>query len=161
MEIYLLRHGIAEDSHPGGDEARRLTADGREKCVQAAAGLRALAARFTVVWTSPLVRARETAELVAPSYTAEVHESLANAPVKELLADLQSLPPDAVVLLVGHEPQMSRTIEHLLGASTGWVAMKKSGLAHLVVDLRRWPNEPAVLVSLLTPRQLRMLGGGD
>ena len=165
MELYLLRHGIAEEREAPGarsDFERRLTAEGRERCVAAAAGLRALGVTFTHVWSSPLARAQETASLVLPETAAELADELAGGSVAMLLAALFKLPGQAKVLLVGHEPQLSETVEHLLGAGRrGYVVMKKAGLAAIEVDLERWPQEPASLHFLLTPKQLRALGGSE
>lgn len=158
MDLLLLRHGIAEDRWDD-DFARRLTADGRAKCERAGRGLAALGLGFTHVLTSPLVRAVETAAAVLPAQPAEVLPSLANQPVPVLLDDLRRLPSAAVVLCVGHEPQLSTVVETLLGLRSGYVQMKKAGLAWMEVDLASWPREPALLVSLLTPAQLRALGG--
>ena len=71
MTLYVLRHGLAEDQPPpGGDDgARRLTARGREKVREAAAGMRALGLKFDAILASPLPRAAETAELVAAVYS--------------------------------------------------------------------------------------------
>ncbi len=159
MELYLLRHGIAEEV-ASSDASRRLTDAGREKCRQAAAGLRRLDCRPTHLWTSPLVRAQETASLVLPERVAETHDVLANHPPEALCEALRTLPDDAVVLCVGHEPQLSRMVEYLLAAD-GAVELKKAGLAKLTFSPQRWPQSPAVLEFLLTPRQLRLLGGGD
>ena len=69
MILYILRHGIAEDAPPGGDDgARKLTARGREKIRDGADGMRALKLKFDVILTSPLARATETAETVAAVY---------------------------------------------------------------------------------------------
>ena len=71
MILYILRHGPAENEPPpGGDDgARRLTARGREKVREAAAGMRALGLKFDAILASPLPRAAETAELVATVYS--------------------------------------------------------------------------------------------
>ena len=162
MELYLLRHGIAEERDAPGvqsDAERRLTAEGRERCHEAAAGLDSLGVAFTQVWSSPLTRAQETAALVLPSQPAELRDELAGGSVAGLLTELAKLPAESKVLLVGHEPQLSEVVEHLLGAGRhGYVVMKKAGLAALEVDLARWPQEPAALRFLLTPGQLRALG---
>ena len=157
MDLLLLRHGIAEDRWDD-DFARRLTDEGVAKCRQAGHGLARLGLTFTHVFTSPLVRAVETAAAVLPDHPATELPALANSPVVELLDALRPLPLASVVLLVGHEPQMSAVVETLLGVQHGFVQMKKAGLAWLEVDLTRWPREPALLVSLLTPAQLRGLG---
>lgn len=156
MDLLLLRHGIAEDRWDD-DFARRLTDEGLLKCERAGQGLATLGLAFTHVFTSPLVRAVETARAVLRDQPAEVLEALANQPVPLLLEALRPLPPSSVVLLVGHEPQMSTTVETLLGTRSGYIQMKKAGLAWLEVDLAQWPREPALLVSLLTPAQLRGL----
>lgn len=162
MELYLLRHGIAEERDAPGvqsDFERRLTAEGRARCLEAAAGLAALGVTFTRVWSSPLARAQETAALALPDIAAELRDELASGSVALLLSELAKLPEDAKVLLVGHEPQLSEVVEHLLGAGRrGYVVMKKAGLAAVDVDLARWPQEPAALRFLLTPAQLRALG---
>ncbi|MCC7493531.1 MAG: histidine phosphatase family protein [Fimbriimonadaceae bacterium] len=159
MDIYFLRHGIAED-FASSDAARRLTTEGRARCRQAAAGLAALDVQFTAVWSSPLVRARETAELVLPGHRVSIREELANAPLDRLFEALSELPPDAVVLLVGHEPQLSGAVERLLGVEYGAVEMKKAALAQVQIDLRRGSQGGGLLVMLLPPRALRLVGSG-
>jgi phosphohistidine phosphatase len=159
MDLLFLRHGIAEEqSESGADFDRRLTAEGRERCLEAAAGFQALDPRPTHVWSSPLIRAWQTAELVVPKPAYALRDELANASPADLLDALRALPADAVVVLVGHEPQLSSTIEHLLGAQHGLVSMKKAALARVSVDLAAWPGRAAVLVWLLAPAQLRALG---
>lgn len=159
MDLLLLRHGIAADAGPGqADCDRALTDEGRQRCRAAALGLASLGIPLTHVWSSPLRRARETAALVAPHQSAELRGELAGEPVEVLLAALRALPADAAVLAVGHEPQLSGVVAHLLGARAGAVVMKKAGLAHLRWSPPHWPHEPAWLLSLLTPAHLRVLG---
>jgi phosphohistidine phosphatase len=159
MDLFFLRHGIAEDaSDSGADADRRLTTEGRQRCAEAAAGLARLAGGVTHVWTSPLVRARETAELMLPDQAAEVRPVLADAPVEHLLTELGRLPAEAVVVLVGHEPQLSAAVETLLDARAGLIEMKKAGVAQVTVDFRHWPQRPAVLKALLPPAVLRRVG---
>ena len=67
MQLFVIRHAIAEDSGPGGDDAARaLTAEGAKKMKQVVRGLRALELELPRVLTSPWTRALETAELLAP-----------------------------------------------------------------------------------------------
>ena len=69
MNLYIMRHAEAEDeAESGDDEARPLTVRGRERTRDAAGGLRALGVRFEAILTSPLLRAAETAGLVADEY---------------------------------------------------------------------------------------------
>ena len=65
LELYLVRHGIAEDhAKDGGDAARALTDEGIEKLREIGAGLKAIEVRWDLVLTSPLVRARQTADVL-------------------------------------------------------------------------------------------------
>src|SRR5256885_16047970 len=71
MQIYLLRHAIAETRDPERypvDANRPLTREGRGRMARAARGMRSLGLRFDLVLTSPLVRARQTARLVVPVF---------------------------------------------------------------------------------------------
>jgi phosphohistidine phosphatase len=109
---YLIRHGPAEQEHPHGDGARRLTDAGR---TQLQSHFNALAAELHVkrIITSPLVRARETAELLAHTMAAV---TLAEEPVlsagrssgRELLALMQELGDGTA--LVGHNPELSEAV---------------------------------------------------
>ena len=110
MNIYLLRHGIAvsaEETAP--DEDRPLTAKGIKRMRKGARGLRRLGLDFDAVLTSPLARARQTADIVAASLGLEsrltVVETLQpNCSVEELLASLSDYQHCKHLLLVGHEP---------------------------------------------------------
>ena len=69
MELYLVRHAIAEDRADAGDDERALTEAGRAKMIRATQGLRKLKVRPDLILTSPLRRARETAEILAQGLT--------------------------------------------------------------------------------------------
>jgi len=165
MMLYVLRHGVAEEVGPEGtDGSRRLTPAGRRKLQAGACGMRALGVAFDAILTSPLVRAVETAAIVA--------EALGNRPARRELAALEpGVPPVETVralrafarhehvAIVGHEPGLSRLIALLLTGSPDGVklVLKKGGLVVLQVqDPARGGS--ATLRSLLTPRQLRRLG---
>lgn len=165
MTLYILRHGAAENEpSPGGDGgARRLTARGREKVREAAAGMRALGLKFDAILASPLPRAAETAELVAAAY--------AGGPSPEILAALSTdaTPADTVaalkpyqrhdhLMIVGHEPGLSGTASLLLMGSANSVSfdLKKSGM--IALELHDGIERGgAQLLWMLTPRQLRWL----
>jgi phosphohistidine phosphatase len=164
MILYVVRHAIAEDAAPGGDDAaRKLTGPGRRKMQAAAAGLRALRIAPDVVLTSPLVRALETARIVVAA--------LRRAPAPRELAALTPdvTPADTLnalrvfarhqhVMIVGHEPNLSRTIALLIsGSPTGAkVELKKGACAALEVGALA-PGA-ATLRWLLQPRALRRIG---
>lgn len=135
MNVGFFRHGPAvERGTEGVSEADRpLTPEGRKKTLLASKGLKALDLGFDRVFTSPLPRAMQTAEIVAGVLRLpppEVLDGLSpgGSPRRLLdgLRDLESQAP----LLVGHEPLLSSTISlAVCGGVTGSFEMKKAGLA--------------------------------
>jgi phosphohistidine phosphatase len=109
--FYLVRHAKAEEASKGGDAARRLTADGRRRFEALA---RALAPRLGVarILTSPLVRARETAEVLAAVTGAPVEEEPALASGRSSAGEVLALAHAAGngVALVGHNPELAEAI---------------------------------------------------
>ena len=114
MELYLLRHGIAEDhSETGRDEDRRLTAEGRRKLESVLERAHAAGASPTAIFSSPLRRALETAELAARGLGYEgriVRHSRADArfvTARGLEIRARARQKKHLFLLVGHEPLFS------------------------------------------------------
>jgi phosphohistidine phosphatase len=163
LNLYIMRHAEAEDeAESGGDEARPLTVHGRERTRDAASGLRALGLRFDAILTSSLLRAAETAELVADEYANDSPPQVVPAfspdvSPREALAALTPFARHREVLVVGHEPQLSR-LAGLLLTSNGAVAIRLKKGACVALDLRK-AIEPgaAELRWMLTQRQLRKL----
>ena len=159
MELYFLRHGIAADVGPegSGDAGRPLTAEGIKKMKEQTRGLRRLGVRPDIVLTSPLVRARQTAEIVrhALGLDSRVVDALAPgcdmARLRDLLGEYRSA---QCVMVVGHEPDFSDLIGALTGGSR--VLLKKGGLAR--VDLETIAEGSGTLVWLLPPLALRKAG---
>jgi phosphohistidine phosphatase len=154
MRVYFLRHGKAEDQSAwsGHDADRPLTADGKEALGREAKRLRALDLSLDVIVTSPLVRARETAEVVAAELGlgGRIVEDDRLAPgfdLRRLEQVLAAQAPAGAVMVVGHEPDFSETIAELIGG--GDVVMKKGGLAR--VDVTAPASGGGRLVWLLTP----------
>lgn len=122
MHIYLLRHGIAEDAGPGvSDHERALTAEGQKKLRRAMGAWRRLVAKPDVVITSPLRRARETAELFAEatrfSGALRVEEALVPNAATSLaisLLEAEVLSGTSAIALVGHEPHLGYLLGTLL-----------------------------------------------
>lgn len=135
MLLYFLRHGIAEDAAAGQpDYSRALTERGRERMQAEARALKKLGVQVSVVLTSPLVRARETAEIVAETLAcplAEEQALAAGCTLSELSEALDSRGMAGSVMVVGHEPDFSIMIGQIIGG--GRVEMKKGALACLEV----------------------------
>jgi phosphohistidine phosphatase len=130
--LYFLRHGKASSPQQGDDAARELTEGGRERLRAAAPLWRRLNLRPEVVITSPLVRARQTAEIVCEVLGGEpvADELLQPGASWGQLARAMAQHPDARrVMFVGHEPDLSSAIAHLTGAAS--VRMRAGGVACL------------------------------
>lgn len=167
MDLYFMRHGIAvrrgaPGIHP--DRERALTQKGIKRMRKAAKGLLALAIPFDRMLTSPLKRARQTAQLVAEVLNIgdrleEIQELAPERSVQDLLSSLTTYRKGKHILLVGHEPLLSDTVAFLLsrGKNMG-IQLKKGGLCCVEVDDLP-PKKAALLHWLLTPKQLRRLSG--
>lgn len=166
MELYVLRHGIAEQA-PGdgsGDDARRaLTGEGASKMKRIARGMRAMGLTFDVVLTSPYRRARETASIVAAELGLADRVELLSLlePGEDMVALVKNLAAREGnvdhCLLVGHEPMLGSLVSLLVAGDTNLnLTMKKGGLCKLTVDDIRL-GRCATLEWLLTPKQLASL----
>lgn len=132
MDLFLIRHAIAEDRRAGlPDAERQLTDIGRRRFEQMVQGLERGDIRFDRVYTSPWSRAVQTAELLAPVTDGQLiaTEGLARAPDPTFFAGLDG----HTVACVGHEPWMSDTLALLTtGDPQGtWIRFKKGAIAWL------------------------------
>ncbi|MCY4466363.1 MAG: phosphohistidine phosphatase SixA [Chloroflexi bacterium] len=149
MRLYFLRHGIAEDL-ASSDFARELTARGKRRVETSAAVMQALGIRPQRIYSSPRLRSRQTAEIVAQALGMDVDlaESVNFgfdlAGLRRLSADCG---PDAEIMFVGHNPDMSYIVSELTGVT---VAMKKGGLAR--VDANAVEADAGELVWLIAPK---------
>ena len=155
-QLWLLRHAEAEPHGARPDAERKLTSRGEGQARAAGVALARIGADFDAVLFSPKARARQTAELAAEQWSAnghqrlEVHEPLAGGfDARQALEELSGIAPDGRLLIVGHEPDMSRVVSELTGAR---VDLKKGGLA--VVRLEGVGGE---LVVLMRPRELALI----
>jgi phosphohistidine phosphatase len=162
MELYLLRHAIAvdrEERSPRRDRERSLSREGIRKMRTIAHGMRVLRISPDLILSSPFLRARATADIVAAELgckTPELTRHLEPGGDSErLLALLQERTHAAqCILLVGHEPALSSLASTLLTGDDGMqMTMKKGGLCKLCIDQLRY-GQCATLVWLLAPRQL-------
>jgi len=163
MKLLLIRHAAAvrKGIPANRDRGRPLTPRGRAKFRVAARGLARIVDQPDVLLTSPLIRARATAEIAASAFrslTPRIEPALAQERVEVVVAALKKYPADATVAIVGHEPTLSKLLARLLGVRTGDgpFAFKKGGVA--MVDLPDGPTNAGQLRWFLRPRILRTLG---
>ena len=151
-----LRDGEAEPHDAKSDFDRELTERGRGQAVAAGRALSALKLSFQMAFTSPKVRARDTAMLACRELGQEPieHEALADGfDAREALALLAAAGPEQRILVVGHEPDFSRVAGDLTG---GTVDVKKGGLVGIRVD-----GASGELIVVLRPREIDRIAGTD
>ncbi len=163
MRLYLVRHGEAEEvAREGGDAGRRLTPEGRRELGEGVAGLSRLGTELTQILTSPLARARQTAQILHTDLRGpepEVWGLLApGADLDGVLAQLDA--SQEAVALVGHEPCLGRLVSlAVTGREADGTPLRKGGVA--CIDFQGTPRPGAGrLVWLLTPKLLRRIGRG-
>ncbi len=157
MDLYFLRHGLAGHASQweGDDWERPLTDEGRARLRREGETIARLEIAPEVLLSSPLRRALETAQTVAP-YLADappigVDKRLAPGfGLKQLAQILEAYAGSGSLMLVGHEPDFSTTIGRLIGG--GKVVCKKGGLAWVEVPDPRAPK--GSLVALIPPAML-------
>lgn len=163
MRLYLIRHGESEEvAREGGDAGRRLTHEGRRDFAEEVAGLARLGVSLTQILTSPLVRARQTAEILhgeLPGPAPEAWPML--APGADLEAVLDRLDPsEEAVALVGHEPCLGRLVSlAIAGRESDGTPLRKGGVARIDFAGRPRPGAGR-LAWLATPKLLRRIGRG-
>jgi phosphohistidine phosphatase len=159
-ELYLIRHGIAEergDAWPD-DTKRPLTERGIARLKKEARGLARLGVTFDVMLTSALVRARQTADAVAGAFDPRppivTVESLApGGTYQAVLADLGKQSRRSRIALVGHEPGLGELAARLIG-SRHPIELKKGAVCRIDFDTLP-PAGPGALRWLVTPKILR------
>ena len=154
-ELLLLRHGIAEERDGIRPDAERaLTAAGIQRTQQVVRRLRTFDLAADRLLSSPLRRARQTAEIaVAAGLAPSLALDAALAPGGDPLPLLQGGDWQRL-LLVGHEPDLGELACRLIGAPAGAITLKKAGLA--LLDLG---GEGVRLRLLLTPRLILAAAG--
>jgi phosphohistidine phosphatase len=167
MNLYLMRHGIAVAVDRTGIESdgeRSLTPKGIKRMRRVARGLRRLGISFDALLTSPLRRARQTAEIVADTLGLETRlEELSElAPensVDHLISALTRFHDRDHVFLVGHQPLLGHLFSFLIsGKNISFaVEFKKGGVCRIEIDGLPL-GSPGTLHWFLTPKQLRLLG---
>jgi phosphohistidine phosphatase len=160
MRLLIIRHASAAPPDvPGAADADRpLTPRGRRRFKKAAQGLAEILSAPDLLLTSPLVRARQTARIAGKVWNLTPTEEplLAGGSPEALLAAIAAGPEDSVVALVGHEPDMSRLLSHLVGGHGERLPFKKGGAALVALD--GGAARGGQLIWFMPPRLLRALG---
>lgn len=164
MDLYLVRHAIAAERDDGAfpnDDERPLTTEGIHKFRLAARGLSELGVKPGRIVSSPLLRAKQTAEILRDAVAKDVAITISPAltPHAEYSALVKAIAPyaDEEVAVVGHEPHLSGLASYLLvGGDSAVLEFKKGAVARL-----KFPERPAPgagsLEWLIQPGALRLL----
>jgi phosphohistidine phosphatase len=161
-ELYIVRHAIAAargEDWPE-DDKRPLTERGASRFTEEVAGLKKLSVGIDEIFTSPLVRARQTAELLAAGIpgkpAVKVLDALApgHTPTS-VMAQLARAARRRRIALVGHEPGLGELAAHLIGAGRA-LTFKKGGVCRIDVESLS-SRRPGSLSWFVTPKLLRGL----
>ena len=162
MELYIVRHGIAidrEDPQCPPDPERYLTEEGVEKTKGVAKGVAALGVAADLFFTSPYVRASQTAEIFADvlDYSRQkIRRSECLLPGAEptlLFRELAREKQASAIFLFGHAPHLDGVIATALGSKKHLTSLKKAGIA--LIELKRISPPMELLAWLATPKMLR------
>ncbi len=163
FELYLIRHGLAAErgeNYPD-DTKRPLTSDGMQKLRKEAKALLALDVTFDVILTSPLVRTRQTAEIIGAAFRngPPIVNMPSLAPTGTYNAIIEELAKQQRrhrIALVGHEPSIGEFASRLIGLRRP-LEFKKGAICRIDVAALP-PTGPGRLRWFLTPRILRKIG---
>jgi phosphohistidine phosphatase len=162
MRLLVIRHGKAiERDHfaaTGQDDSQRpLTRKGRERMTEAARGLRILVPEISLIATSPLVRAEQTARIIAEAYPGvtvvqrhELTPQEGNDPVMHWLNEQR----EPVLAIVGHEPNLSSLIQELLKPTEEEIDQLKKGAVCLIEFAGHCERAAGRLLWLKSAKQL-------
>jgi phosphohistidine phosphatase len=146
MHVYLLRHGIAEDEHPGvGDADRGLTLDGRHKLRHVLKSVAEAGAKPSLILSSPLKRAIQTAEIAATAlgYDGQILRTkvlLPGSSPEQVWAEIRAHRVEEGLMLVGHNPLFDALGPYLLGTPSLQMDFKKGAI--LRVDIESFGAQP-------------------
>ena len=153
MELILLRHGKAENTSLDGDFSRALVEKGREQARRAARLLKGAGVLPEIVLTSPLLRARQTADefcqtagMPGPLIQGWLASGMA---ASTAMKELSAFRDFKRVAIVGHEPDFSDLISWILGTVGGHVQVKKGAIACLQIAP---PSRHGTLAYLIPPK---------
>ena len=159
MRLFILRHGIAEDAGGTiGEYDRALTEEGRVQLQQITQAMQRLGIKPDIVLTSPLVRARQTADIVASALgsTVESADELQPGCTLDSVQRLLRRYAHETIMIVGHEPDLSSLAARLINADERGIVLKKAGLIRIEIDGRPQAGRGR-LSALLTPKMLLLM----
>jgi phosphohistidine phosphatase len=140
MELYLFRHGIAEDAKPGRSDANRaLTEEGKKKTAEVVKAARRAGVEPSLIISSPYVRAVETARIAAQGFEhkgdiVSTDTLVPHGSPEKVWAELRAYREEAAVLLAGHEPLLSHLAAYLLASPALRIEMKKAAMVRIDVE---------------------------
>jgi len=165
IQLYVIRHGLAGDRGEAwpDDTKRPLTPQGVARLRREVQGLDLLGVRFDQVLTSRLVRARQTAEILAqalgPRTGVTAVEALApGGTPAAVVSALAEHVRQGSVAIVGHEPDLGQLAARLIGAKAP-IPFKKGAVCRIDLDTLP-PTHPGRLVWFAPPKMLRRIGKG-
>jgi phosphohistidine phosphatase SixA len=161
MRLFFLRHADAEAEGHTNDIDRELTPEGIAEAECVSNAVRIMKLNFTAVLTSPMARARATAEIVAKQFPSiriqNLEHLISTADPQNLFRELQSFPRDSRMLLVSHKPFVSRCIANLVSVNgEPKLSIKKASLSCIEVG-SPVQRGAGVLLWLLTNEQMQLM----
>ena len=161
MELYLIRHGIAQERDFAlKDDDRTLTKVGQDKTKEVAKRLYNLGLRFDVILTSPLVRSHQTAEIFTVQLSSQLQVSTELAPNGNINSWLdwleqQNYPPTSKLALIGHQPDLGEWASMLVwGEAKEALILKKAGIIGINLPTMRSPIGQSQMFLLTPPKFL-------
>lgn len=165
MDIFILRHGKAEERSQNitSDAKRRLTEVGKRDLECIGKAIKNLEVEFDYVVSSPLVRAKQTAEIALKHVKSKKksitiwNELKPEINVTQTIKKLATMRPTSSVLLVGHEPHLTNLISKIIsGTESVDISLKKGGFVHIRGSSQK-TQVLGSLRSIMTPKQLKKL----
>lgn len=163
MDLFILRHGDAgrRSTTSRGDSKRPLTLGGKKEIEEISKGLCSLGIRLDYIFTSPLLRSKQTSEIVfknlkCKNQIIELDELKPEGNKLQLYNKLSTLKQDSSVFIVGHEPYLSELIGETISSGTSRIDLKKGGLAQ-IRTISLLPKIQGELRWLLTPKHMKKM----
>ncbi len=162
MDLFILRHGEAGKSSAGrNDSQRTLTVAGKQEMEEISKAFVKLGLEFDYVFTSPLIRCKQTTEIVmkyikSKNNVQDLNELRPEGNKLELYNKLSKLRQNSSTLIVGHEPYLSELVGDAVGETNCRINLKKGGLAR-ISTISFQPKIRGELRWLLTPKHMRKL----